>query len=178
MSKPIPVREVSETEKAEIKRLARSHKEPSAIVQRAKMIALMIEDRSLSGSAACRKAGFHSSSMVTKWVHRFNQDGLAGLSDKQRPGRVPVHPKAVRSALVDLALHKPGSLGYPFELWTLERLQRAFEERQGVHLSDSTIWEWLEDEGLHWKRQESWFRDVEKQDPEFAEKRGASSPPI
>ena len=66
------------------------------------------------------------------------------------------------------------TLGYPFELWTLERLQRAFEERQQVHLSDSTIWEWLEAEGLEWKRQQSWFHNAEKHDPEFVEKRGAS----
>jgi transposase len=78
----------------------------------------------------------------------------------------------LRSELINLALQKPGSLGYPFELWTLERLQDAFEERAGVHLSDSTIWSWMEAEGFSWKRQQSWFRDVEKHDPEFVEKRG------
>jgi transposase len=79
--------------------------------------------------------------------------------------------------LIALARTKPDSLGYPFKLWTLERLQTAFQERNGVHLSDSTIWEWVEAEGFRWKRQESWFHDAEKQDPEFVEKRGASSPP-
>jgi transposase len=69
-------------------------------------------------------------------------------------------------------------LGYPFALWTLERLQTAFQEQHGIHLSDSTIWEWLAAEGLEWKRQESWFHETEKHDPQFVEKRGASSPPI
>jgi len=177
MTKALSVREVSETEKAEIARLTRSQKAPSAIVQRAKMIAAMIADPTLSATQGARSAGFHSSSMGTKWVHRFNEQGVAGLSDKQRPGRVPVHSQEVRGALIDLALHKPASLGYPFALWTLERLQRAFEERQHVHLSDSTIWEWVEAEGLRWKRQQSWFREPEKQDPAFAEKRGPSSRP-
>jgi transposase len=54
----------------------------------------------------------------------------------------------------------------------LERLQRAFKERQGVHLSDSTIWTWVEAEGFRWRKQESWFHEPEKHDPEFAEKRG------
>ena len=62
----------------------------------------------------------------------------------------------------------------PFKLWTLERLQSAFKERQGVHLSDSTIWTWLDEEGLKWKRQQSWFHEAEKHDVEFVEKRGAS----
>jgi len=46
-----------------------------------------------------------------------------------------------------------------------------FEERQKIHLSDSTIWEWMEAEGLEWKRQQSWFHNAEKHDPEFVEKR-------
>jgi hypothetical protein len=75
-----------------------------------------------------------------------------------------------------LAIQKPRTLGYPFALWALERLQTAFEERHGIHLSDSTIWEWLAAESLEWKRQESWLHEAEKHDPEFVEKRGASSP--
>ena len=43
--------------------------------------------------------------------------------------------------MIDLALQKPRSLGYPFEVWTLGRLQTAFTEKTGIHLSDSTIWE-------------------------------------
>jgi transposase len=103
----------------------------------------------------------------------MNEEGLAGLEDRPRPGRKPTHSQEVRSGLISLALQKPRSLGYPFELWTLERLQRAFKERQGVHLSDSTIWTWMDEEGFKWKRQQSWFHEVEKHDPEFVEKRGA-----
>jgi len=114
------------------------------------------------------------------WVKRFNEEGLAGLQDRPRPGRKPTHSQEVRSALISLALQKPRSLGYPFELWTWERLQRAFEERHGVHLSGrrcgetaSTIWTWMDEEGFKWKRQQSWFHEAKKHDPEFVEKRGA-----
>ena len=79
---------------------------------------------------------------------------------------------------MSLALQKPMTLGCPFQLWTLARLQQAFEERRGTHLSDSTIWEWLAAEGLKWKRQQSWSHDAAKHDPEFVEKRGASLQPI
>ena len=100
--------------------------------------------------------------------------GLAGLEDKPKPGRPPIHDQKVRSALISLATQKPDTLGYPFKLCTLERLQNAFQEREGVHLSDSTIWEWVEGEGFKWKRQQSWFHEAEKHNPEFVEKRGAS----
>ena len=79
----------------------------------------------------------------------------------------------VRSKLIDLALQKPKSLGYPFELWSLKRVQITFKQRAGIHLSDSTIWNWLKAEGLCWKRQQSWFHDAEKQDDQFVEKKGA-----
>jgi hypothetical protein len=32
----------------------------------------------------------------------------------------------------------------------------------------------MEAEGFEWKRQQSWFHEAEKHDPEFVEKRGAS----
>jgi hypothetical protein len=44
---------------------------------------------------------------------------------------------AVRSMLIALAFQKPLALGYPFALWTLERLQAAFFKREGIHLSDT-----------------------------------------
>ena len=173
MPKRIRLRELTTEERAEIERLAASRTEPFRLVQRARIIAAMVEDPELTATKAGLQAGYKSDVMGAMWVRRFNEEGLAGLEDRPRPGRKPTHSQEVRSSLISLALQKPRSLGYPFELWTLERLQRAFRERCGVHLSDSTIWTWMEEEGFKWKRQQSWFRDVEKHDPEFVEKRGA-----
>ena len=173
MPKRIRLRSLTPDEKAEIQRLVSSRKEPIRLVQRARIIAYMVEEPELTATEAGLRAGFRSDAMGTIWVKRFNEEGLAGLEDRRRSGRKRTHSQEVRSALISLALQKPRSLGYPFELWTLERLQRAFKERQGVHLSDSTIWTWMDEEGFQWKRQQSWFREVEKHAPEFVEKRGA-----
>lgn len=178
MPKRIRLRALTTEEKAEIERLAASRKESIRLVQRARIIAAMVESPDLTATEAGKKAGFSSSAVGVLWVKRFNKDGVAGLEDRPRPGRKPVHSQAVRSALISLALQKPRTLGYPFELWTLERLQTAFQERQGVHLSDSTIWTWMAEEGFEWKRQQSWFHEAERHDPEFVEKRGASSRPM
>jgi len=173
MPKRIRLRALTTEEKAKIKRLAASRKEAMRLVQRARIIAAMVENPELTATEAGYEAGFKSSAVGVLWVKRFNEDGLNGLEDRPRPGRKPVHSQEVRSELINLALQKPRSLGYPFELWTLERLQTAFKERQGVHLSDSTIWTWMDEEGFEWKRQQSWFQEVAKHDPEFVEKRGA-----
>ena len=172
MPKRIRLRALTTEEKAEIQRLAASRKEPIRLVQRARVIAAMLKYADLTASEAGLRAGFKSKTVGVVWVKRFNEEGLAGLQDRPRSGRKPTHSRAVRSALISLALQKPRSLGYPFELWTLERLQRAFEERQSVHLSDSTIWTWMDEEGFKWKRQQSWFHEAERHDPEFVEKRG------
>ena len=175
MPKRVRLRVLTDDERAEIRRLVASRKEPFRLVQRARIIAAMDEDAELTGTEAGLRAGFKSTSVGTMWVQRFNEEGVAGLEDRPRAGRRPIHGQEVRSALISLALQKPRSLGYPFELWTLVRLQRAFAERHSVHLSDSTIWTWMAEEGFQWKRQESWFQDAERHDPEFVEKRGASS---
>lgn len=172
MPKRIKLRTLTSEEEQEIRRLARSRKEPIRLVQRAKLITAMLDDPELAASRAGEQAGFRGAPMGIKWVKRFNERGMVGLLDEDRPGRPPTHSQETRSALLDLALQKPRSLGYPFELWTLERLQRAFKERHGLHLSDSTIWEWVEGEGFRWRKQESWFHEPEKHDPEFVEKRG------
>jgi transposase len=172
MPKRLRLRSVSEEEAEQVRRLANSRKAPAAVVQRARVIFLMLEDPTLPAGHASLRAGFKSQLSGCQWVHRFNEGGTAGLEDMPRSGKPPIHTEETRSRLIALALQKPRSLGYPFELWTLARLQTAFEEREGVHLSDSTIWEWLAAEGLEWKRQQSWFRDVERHDPDFAEKRG------
>ncbi len=168
------LREVNEEEAQQLRTLSGSRTEPYRMVQRAKLIVSMLDDKKLTATQASQQAGFKSGNSGACWVKRFNDDGIQGLSDKPKSGKPRIHTDEVRGQLIDLALQKPRSLDYPFELWTLKRLQTAFRERVGIHLSDSTIWEWLKEEGLHWKRQQSWFREAEKQDEAFVEKRGPS----
>ena len=171
----VQLRAVGEAEAAAIRRLAASRTEPAGLVQRAWVIRALLDDPTLSATAAGRLAGFTREDAGPQWVRRFNAAGVDGLHDAPRRGRPPTHAPAVRDQLIALAVQKPRGLGEPFALWTLERLQRAFEQRHGVHLSDSTIWTWLRDEGLVWKRQQSWFHEPARHDPAFAEKRGPSS---
>ena len=173
MPKHIRLRELTGEEAVEIERLATSRTTAVRLVQLAKIIVALVKDPQLKASEAGLRAGYSSLQVGPLWVKRFNAEGIAGLEDRARPGRAPTYGEDVRSALIGLALQKPNSLGYPFALWTLERLQTAFEERNGVRLSDATIWLWMKHEGFHWKRQQSWFHNAEKHDPEFVEKRGA-----
>ena len=157
MRPAVKLRSLTTEEETEIRRLTASRKAPHRLVQRAQVIVAMLDDPKLHATHAGFKAGFSGQQSGITWVRRFNEAGLAGLEDKPKSGRPATHSQEVRSELISLALQKPDTLGYPFKLWTLERLQTAFKERQGVHLSDSTIWEWVEAEGFEWKRQQSWL---------------------
>ena len=166
------VRDVSEAEDRELRILANSRTQPHRIVQRAQLIVNMIDDSQLTASKAALQVGFKNRDSGAQWVKRFNDEGIEGIADKPRSGAPRTHSIEVRSRLIDLAMQRPSSLDYPFELWTLERLQISFKEREGIHLSDSTICTWIKEEGLNWKRQQSWFHNAEKQDAQFVEKRG------
>jgi len=177
MRKRIELRELTAEEAAELRRLAASRTQAVRLVQRARIIVLMLEDPDLSASRAGLRVGYKNDASGPFWVKRFNAEGIEGLEDRPRSGREPTHSQETRSALISLALQKPRSLGHPSELWTLERLQIAFQERQGVHLASSTIWTWMDEEGFEWKRQESWFHEAEEHDPQFVKKRDLSSKP-
>jgi transposase len=150
--KSLKLRPADQEEREAIRRLAFSRKEPASLVQRARVIQLMLDNPHLSATEAGRRAGFQTAFSGRYWVKRFNTAGIEGLRDQPRPGRPQVHNQKVRSVLIALAQQKPRTLGYPFEQWTLERLQQAFADRHGTHLSDSTIWEWLDAEGLKRKK--------------------------
>jgi transposase len=165
MRKPIKLRTLTTEEVTAIKRLASSRKEPIRLVQRARVIAFMVEDPGLHATDAGFKAGFKSSAMGPGWVRRFNEKGLPGLKDRPRPRPKSVRKPKLRSALIAMATQKPRSLGYRYSLWTLKRLQQAFEERHGARLSLSTIWGWLAEDGLDLKQQWIWLHTAEKLDP-------------
>lgn len=178
MTKPwVEVRKVGYDEAEALRRLAKSRTESVRTVQRARLIVALLDNPHLPASQAAKQVGFRSDVAGPLWVRRFNADGIAGLEDKPRPGAPVTHTETVRSQVIDLALQKPATLGYPFVLWTLSRLQTAMKERHALHLAQSTLWEWLDAEGLDWKRQQSWFQEPERHDPEFVEKRGPSSGP-
>jgi transposase len=175
MPKTIKLCEVSEREAVEVRRLAHARQEAVEVVRRARLIEYLLDHPEVPASLAGMRVGFGSNASGSEWVKRFNEEGVAGLANRAKSGRPVTHTESIRSAVIDLALQKPQSLGYPFALWTLERLQVALKEKNKLHLARSTIWKWLEEEGLQWKRQESWFHEADKHDAEFVEKRGPSS---
>ena len=58
--------------------------------------------------------------------------------------------------------------------WNLDRLTAYLQEQQRLAIGRKRIGEILRAEGMRWRTQETWFG--ERVDPDFAAKRGRSSP--
>ena len=167
MATLVKLRELSGDERRELERLARSRTEETRLVQRAKIIlGLAAGERPYQVAA---KVGVGRMAAY-EWLHRFNAEGLKGLTDHPRPGRPHTYTPEQRAEVIAAALTKPEALGLPFASWTLDRLQAYLGEHKGIGIKRTRIDEILVAEGLRWRKQETWFG--QKVDPQFAEKRG------
>ena len=131
----VKVRLLTGEEAPALPRLAHADTAPQRLVPRAQ-----------SRCARARQVGL-SAFRVRAWIHRFHRHGLAGLVEMPRSGRPRQHDETVRGTVIALARTKPPSLGLPFALWTLARLQQALHERHGRHVTPATVWKWLQAEG-------------------------------
>ena len=161
------IRDMSTEEVETIRRLAHSRTEPAGIVGRAQIIWLGREGKRVK--AIAHEVGVCAAT-VRFWLKRFNSKGLDGLSDNARSGRPAVYTVAEVSEVIAASLTDPKTMGLPFASWTMDRLQAYLNEQKGIGIKRSRIGEILLDEGLRWRKQETWFG--ERVDPEFAEKRG------
>ena len=169
MRTPIHVRELTVQEAEAVKRLTHSRTEAARKVERAKIVWLSQEGKLVPAIAE----ELHlDSKTVRAWLKRFNAQGLPGLEDAARSGRPPTYTPDEVGEVVAAALTNPRSLELPFASWTLDRLEAYLNETKGIAIKRSRIDDILLNEGLRWRKQETWFG--ERVDPEFAEKRGPS----
>jgi transposase len=71
---------------------------------------------------------------VENWVHRFEQDGFAGLADGEREGR-PTRLSPKQRAQVEEALRRrPADYGLPAQLWDGPLLSSFLKKQFGVTL--------------------------------------------
>lgn len=167
MPKRVELRPVTEEERTELERLSRSRKAEQRLVERARMIRLLAEGRKPTEVAAEVQ---RSVPMVYRWLHRFNEQGLAGLSDRRRTGRPQTYSEVERGRLIATARTHPQKLGLAFGHWTLDRLVAYVNEQLSLPISRSQLGEVLQAEGLKWYQEKTYF--TESPDPQFAEKRG------
>jgi transposase len=171
MRGPLRLRALNEEEEQVIKKLAHSRTASARLVERAKIIELGSRGETIPQIMQQLHLSEH---MVRKWWKRFEQQGLAGLEDAPRPGAPSRYTAENKARVLEAALTSPSDLNLGFHCWTFERLATYVHEHLGIHMQKTRIFEILQEEGLKWRKQETWFG--ERLDPEFAKKRGPSKP--
>lgn len=171
MRTPLDIREFTQEEKRVITKLARSQTASARLVERAKILHLASEGQSVPQIAQTLSL---NEKTVRKWFKRFEQMGLAGLEDAPRSGAPSRYTAENKARVLEAALTRPTELGLPYTSWTFERLAAYVREQLGFQMKKTRIFEILQEEGLRWRKQETWFG--ERLDPEFAQKRGSSKP--
>ena len=76
---------------------------------------------------------------IYSWFHCFRQDGLDGLANQPFGRQKRKAEKAYCQALEEAIEHDPSDYGYPFAIWTVERLRDHLEKETGVRMSVSRL---------------------------------------
>jgi transposase len=164
------LRPLTEEETQTIKKWSQSRTEEARLVERAKIIRLASEGERVPQIAQALNINEKS---VRKWLKRFREQGVEGLTDAQRSGAPSRYTPEVKAQIIAAALTNPRERGCQFNCWTFERLAIYVREELGFAIKKTRIFEILQEEGLRWRHQETWFG--ERVDPDFAKKRGPSS---
>src|SRR3954453_3749247 len=120
------VRALSDEEREELGRMARSRSLGAGLVRRAQIVMQALEGLKAPEIGARMDL---CGATVRHWLKRFNARGLRGLEEDVRTGRPPTYSAEEWSAAVDPGLTRPAYLGLPFATWTLDRLVAHLTER-------------------------------------------------
>lgn len=73
------------------------------------------------------------------WIHRYNAEGLVGLSNRKPCGRKPALDSSQRAALAELVRAGPDPQRHGVVRWRRCDLQAVIKERFGVEMHERTV---------------------------------------
>jgi transposase len=102
----------------------------------ARLIAIANALEGMDRATAARLAGMDRQTL-RDWVHRYNAEGIAGLSNRPLPGRVPKLSEGQMAALKAIVLRGPDPATDGVERWRIVDLCRVATEHWGVGYSET-----------------------------------------
>jgi transposase len=165
------VHALSSEELAALQELYRQTKDAD-VRSRCQMI--LLSNDGLSPPAIAAQVRFHRRT-VTRYIQRYEAEGLAGLLTKPRSGRPPKATAVYKSLLLSAVEQSPRSLGLPFSNWTTGSLAEHLTQETSIELSARQVENILKDNGWQLRRP---VRTVKhKQDADLVEEKKTDSLP-
>lgn len=88
---------------------------------------------------------------VRNWIHRYPQEGIAGLYDRPRSGR-PLNDPQEAAIIEAQASQSPPCSGHVQTCWSLGLLVAFLAQRFHLALSTASLRRWLHRLGWRWAR--------------------------
>lgn len=124
---------------SDLRRLMSKQKD-GAVVRRLMALALILEGQ--SRTEAARQSGMERQTL-RDWVHRYNAEGLSGLSSRVGPGPAPLLDGAQMAALKELVVNGPDPETDRVVRWRCIDLCDKIEQRFRVKVHKRTVAKWL-----------------------------------
>jgi putative transposase len=124
---------------ADLRRLMSQQKE-GAVVRRLMALALILEGK--SRSEAAEQSGMERQTL-RDWVHRYNTQGVAGLSSRVGPGPPRLLNAAQMAELKALVVNGPDPETDTVVRWRCVDLRDKIEQRFSVRVHKRTVAKWL-----------------------------------
>jgi transposase len=151
-----PLRALTGDERLWLTKIARSKREPSSHVARAKQL-LAVSDGD-SYTAAAKASGRKSGDAVAQLVERFNREGLPVVEPQQGGGPKPKYGIRERERILAEVRRVPDPEQDGTATWSLMLLQRALRRAPDglTEVSTQTIHAVLQEAGFSWLHTRSW----------------------
>ena len=114
---------------------------------------------------------------LTRWVHRLNREGVAGLQENPRAGRPTQLTSRLRRRLSEHLKQSPERYGLPRVVWDGPTLVAHLRQRFGIHLKVRQAQYWLHRLGYGLKRATYVYLQAKAEDVEKFRRRVKKTPP-
>jgi len=163
--RPIFVRELTDREMDELFIILEDEK----IGYRAKIILLSNEGYTVP---EIRMMTNRHDNNIRKWIHRFNDEGISGITPVRRSENNVVFTKEDQEKIVEIAKQSPRELGLKFSNWSLRTLTWYLKDREVVEtISHETVRTILIEAGVRFRRSR---KELKSTDPEYEIKKKSS----
>ena len=110
---------------------------------------------------------------VTRFIQRYEAEGIQGLMTKPRSGRPPKVTAAYKAQLLELVEQQPRVLDLPYSNWTTANLAEYLAELTGIELSARQVENILK--ANDWRLRRPVRTVKHKQDPELVQEKKRDS---
>ena len=152
----------------EIQALEQLHRGTNDADERSRCDMILWSSAGLTPPQIAERVRFHRRT-VTRYIQRYEAEGLPGLYTKPRPGRPRRVTAEYEAKLLRAVEREPRALGLPFSNWTTANLAQYLAQETGITITARHVENYLKAHGWRLRRP---VRTVKhKQDPERVEEK-------